>query len=101
MTGAAQALGIMASILATVLWLMGRWAHEVQRCLRGASDGGRAIEDCAALVSVPAPAFALWLPLIGLSAMWGVVLLVKGKRTLGVATLGSAVAVLILAGSFM
>lgn len=101
MTKAAQASGIITALIAAVLWLMGRWVHEVQRCLRGASAGARSAEDCSALVGVPAPAFAMWLPLMVLSAIWAIYLLAKGHRWLGAATLIAALGVLFLAGSLM
>lgn len=101
MTKAAQPFGIITALVAAVLWLMGRWVHEVQRCLRGASAGVRSAEDCSALVGVPAPAFAMWLPLMVFSAIWAVYLLAKGHRWIGAATLIAALGVLLLAGSLM
>lgn len=101
MKKATHALGIAAALLAMVLWRLGRWLHEVRRCLRGASAGGRPLADCVARVEWPAPLFALWVPLMVLSALWGVYLLATGKRWLGTATLCAALGVFILTTSFM
>ena len=94
-------LGVFGALAAAFLWFLSRWTHELLRCLRGASAGGREMDDCVSLLEWPLWVFHLWLLLAALSAGWGVLLVVRGRRAWGAAALIGAIGVFITAGSIM
>ncbi len=96
-----DSLGVLGGLIAGFLWFLSRWTHELQRCLRGASAGGREMDDCVSLLEWPLWVFHLWLMLAALSAGWGVLLIVRGRRAWGGAAIVGAIGVFIIAGSFM
>lgn len=97
----AHGVGLVTALLAAGLWLLGRWLHEVQRCLGKVGAGARPLDDCAPLIDWPRPAFGLWFPLMALTAFWGIYLLATGRGWLGATTLCAALGVFFLATSFM
>jgi hypothetical protein len=97
----ADGLGVLGALIAGFLWLLSRWAHDLLRCLRGAASGGRELDVCVSLLEWPLWVFHLWLLLAALSAGWGLVLVVKGRRAWGVAAVIASLAVFVIAGSFM
>jgi hypothetical protein len=97
----ADALGAFGAAIAGFLWFLSRWTHELLRCLRGAAAGGREVDDCVALLEWPLWVFHLWLLVAAFSVLWGVVLLVKGRRAWGLAALLGGLGVFVTAGAFM
>lgn len=96
-----DSLGVLGALIAAFLWFLSRWTHELLRCLRGVGAGAREMDACVSLLEWPLGVFHLWLLAVLLSAGWGVFLVATGRRVWGAGAIVGAIAVIIVAGSFM